>query len=245
MNKKKIIILSSIILVVIILIGGLFVINKSKIKKETKNSGEAGNIVDNNNQAIKDATAEKSQTVSPISETDHILGDIKAPVQIIVYDDFECSFCAKYEETLKKVREVFGDKVVIVYRHFPLRSNPNSYSAALVSECAGQQEKFWEMHDRLFADNIGNKMTMEQFRTDAVELRLDMDKFDTCYSDEKGKAKIQADIDESKLIGVTGSPQTFVNGKPLPGAYPFEDFNDSAQIQRKGMKTVIEAALKK
>jgi protein-disulfide isomerase len=199
--------------------------------------------MDKNKPTLENASASNFSFVSEIDESDHVWGDTKAPVQLIVFNDFECEFCASFQKTLDKIKEVFGDKVVVAYRHFPLRSNTNAYYAALASECAAQQGKFWEMHDRLFVDNTMKKMTFEQYKQDASELDLDIEEFVACYEAEEGKEKIQADIDEAKRIGVTGAPQTFLNGQILPGAYPFEDFTDSSQTQRKGMKTIIEEIL--
>lgn len=237
-NKKKLIISG-----IVVLCLALIILLINSIDKEEVAKNELDEMKANSNSLVEEAMRTNLSLVRAIDESDHFVGDLNAPVQLVVFNDFECDFCANFQETLNKIKEVFGDKVVIAYRHYPLRSNPNSYYAALASECAALQGKFWEMHDRLFQDNKNNKMNLEQYKLDAEELGLDAKDFEACYKEERGKEKIQNDINEAKKIGVTGSPQTFVNGRALPGAYPFEDFTDSSQIQRKGMENIIEEIL--
>lgn len=243
-NKNKIFIASISVLVLVALIGGFFYFKKNnKLEISQENSVPVDQLIKENEQAIENASNGQSQIVKSIDATDHVAGNTSAPVQLIIFNDFECGFCLKFQETIKSVKEVFGDKVLIGFRHFPLRSNPNAYYAALASECAAEQGKFWEMHDRLFINNEKSQMNIEQYKIDASELGLDIEKFDSCYNEERGKAKIEADLEEANKTGVAGSPQSFVNGKSLPGAYPFEDFTDSAGIERKGMKSLIGQAL--
>lgn len=75
--------------------------------------------------------------VRPIDSTDHVFGDLSAPVQMIVYSDFQCPFCSQFAETTKKVEQEFKDKVVIAFRHYPLAGYPQAEKAAEASECAG------------------------------------------------------------------------------------------------------------
>ena len=243
LNKKQAIIYSAVVLVLIMMVIGFWYLYTKTKMDERNYSPKNTSMVEENFSAIEAAKEVKTETVRDIDATDHAQGDLSAPVKIVIYNDFECDFCAGFQDTIQKIKETFGSQVVISFRHFPLRSNPNAYLSALTAECAGEQGKFWEMHDRLFVDNKNNLMNTEQYEADAKELGLDMEKFSACLSEERGKEKIQADIDEAKKIGVAGSPQTFINGKPFPGAYPFEDFTDSAGITRQGMKTIIEKEL--
>src|SRR3989338_6919610 len=147
---------------------------------------------------------------------DHILGDANAPVKIIVYSDFECPFCAKYAGTIKQVEEKFKDKVAISFRHYPLPGHPQAELAAQASECAAEQGKFWQMHDKLFADNLAGRLSPEQYKTDAAELGLDEAQFNQCLDSEKYKNRVAEDKAEGKRIGVTGTPTSFVNGAIYP-----------------------------
>jgi len=182
--------------------------------------------------------------VIPIDMTDNIFGDLKAPVQIIVYSDFECPFCSKFAETMKKVEENFKDKVAITFRHYFLPAHTQAEPAAEASECAAEQGKFWEMHDKLFADNVAGSMSIEQYKKDAVDLGLNQEQFNQCLDSDKYAEKINQQKAEGNKAGVIGTPTIFVNGNIYPGAYPFEDFIASDGRQEKGMKSIISELLK-
>jgi protein-disulfide isomerase len=248
-NKKKTI-LTGIILTIItsFLIILIFLSSKVNDKREAEREikTEAKEIIDANKEAIKKAREEGSGQVKPISEDDHVLGDINAPVQLIIYSDFECPFCADFSNTVKQIIEEFGDKVAVVFRHFPMTTiHHNAMSSAIAAECAAEQGKFWEMHDKLFADNVDKKFSIDQFKSDAAEIGLDAARFNQCLDTEKYKDKVEAQVLEGRNAGVLGTPSSFVNGQALPGAYPFEDFTDSQGYERIGMKNIILKHLEK
>ena len=184
------------------------------------------------------------QTLRPIDTADHILGDINAPVKMIVYSDFECPFCSKFAETMKIIEGYFKNKVVITFRHFPLPGHPDAEKAAETAECAAEQGKFWEMHDKLFADNVASRMSIDQFKKDAVDLGLDQNKFNQCLDSSQYREKVSQEKAEGSRAGVTGTPTIFVNGNIYPGAYPFEDFTSPDGRPEKGMKSIISELLK-
>ena len=256
-NKKiNLKIISIIIVAILCIIAFLYlVINFKKIKiapniinnKNTEkniNDKEAEKIKQDNKKVIAQAQKNKVKLVRKADNTDHILGDINAPVHLIIYDDFECPFCARFYDTTKQIKEHFGDKIAIVYRHFPLRFHKNAIPAALASECADEQGKFWEMYDKIFNDNKNRNFNIKQFKKDAVDLGLDAVQFNQCLDTEKYKDKIAKQMIEGKNFGVSGTPGNFVNGEPIPGAYPFEDFTGSTGKKRLGMKSIIEKYLK-
>ncbi len=181
--------------------------------------------------------------VEPISAADHVAGNPDAPVKIIVYSDFTCPFCTRFYGTLKEVKEYFNGQVAIVFRHYFLSFSSPSYPAALVSECAAEQGKFWEMYDQLFIANRDNRLNAGQFSQLAVDLGLDETEFNNCLATEKYKDKILAQILAGKSAGVNGTPTVFVNGLILPGAYPFADFTYSDGQPGQGMKSIIEEQL--
>jgi len=185
------------------------------------------------------------QALRPIDMTDHVRGDLNAPVQIIVYSDFECPFCLRFAETMKQIEEYFKDQVAITFRHYPLFGHFNAKNAAEAAECAGQQGKFWEMHDKLFADNSAGQMSVEQFKQDAADLGLDQSKFNQCLDSGQFAGKVAEQKAEGDKAGVTGSPTIFVNGNIYPGAYPFEDFTSPGGRENKGMKSIINELLNK
>lgn len=184
------------------------------------------------------------QTVSPIDAADHFFGRFEAPVQMIVYSDFQCPFCADFAQTMKQVEKEFSDKVAVVFRHYPLAGHRQAKKAAQASECAAEQGQFWQMHDKLFADNAAKRMSVEQFKKNAADLGLDQNKFNQCLDSERFEAKVAEQMAEGQKAGVTGTPTIFLNGNIYPGAYPFEDFTGSGGSQEKGMKSLINEFIK-
>lgn len=220
-----------IVAVILIAAGGLIYLAKSSKFPLDSNGQNNGN--GNNVRALK-----------PIDAADHVLGDKSAPIKMIVYSDFECPFCAKFAETMKQVGENFKYNLAIAFRHYPLAGHQQALPAALASECAAEQGKFWEMHDKLFADNVAGRMSEEQFKIDAADLQLDKAKFNQCLGSKKYKDKIIDEMDSGKRAGVTGTPTTFINGNIYPGAYPFEDFTASDGQPEKGLKSIISELIK-
>jgi len=160
-------------------------------------------------------------------------GPATAPVTIVEFSDFECPFCARLFPTLQIVEKIYLDRVRIVYRQFPLRRiHPLAQKAAEASLCAGEQGRFWEMHDSLFGDQ--EHLTVDALKARAVALKLDTAAFNACLDSGKEAAAIDKDIEEGAKAGVTGTPAMFVNGRLLVGAQPF------AAIQ-----AIIEDELKK
>jgi len=184
--------------------------------------------------------------VREISADDHLWGEISAPVKIIVYDDFECPFCADYYDTLETAKKEFGNKLVIALRHFPL-VNIHVYSmkAAEASECAAEQGKFWEMYHKLFENNKAGILSELQFKEDAKSLELDTAKFDQCLFQEKYKDKVNEQMLEARSFNVNGTPTTFVNGEIVVGAYPMDDFTGSDGAKTEGLRSIINRQLNK
>ncbi len=248
LKKKKLILIVILIIIVGILIALIFSLSKTKDEKITEREikTEATEIINANKGAVQKAREEVGGQIKAINENDHILGQLGAPVQFIVYSDFECQFCADFSDTVEQAVEEFGDKVVVAFRNFPMTTiNSYALSAAIASECAAEQGKFWEMHDKLFSGNSEGNFGAEQFKKDAIEIGLDETQFNKCLDEEKYKDKVEAQIAEGRDAGILGTPQSYVNGQALPGAYPFEDFTDSQKYERTGMKNIILKHLEK
>jgi protein-disulfide isomerase len=159
-------------------------------------------------------------------------GPASAPVTIVEFSDFECPFCVRAEETVKQVMKQYEGKVRLVYRDFPLPNHRNAHKAAEAAHCAGDQAKYWEMHEKLFASHTA--LGVPQLKGYAKELGLDAAKFDRCLdSGEKAKL-VDAGKKAGEEAGVTGTPAFFVNGMLLSGAQPVEAF-----------KALIDAELSK
>lgn len=248
-KNKKLAVLMSVVL--LILIAGVVIVSKTKnlnVKAPNNEAGAQTNEADKIKEANKEVLNninEETTAVKPIDKNDYYQGNLSAPIQIIIYNDFDFPFYNKVSDTLNKVKQEFGDKAVIAFRHFPLAIHTNAMSAALASECAAEQGKFWEMHDRLFKDYEEEKMNAGQYKKDAAELKLDQDKFSKCFGAEKYKDKINAQMEEGKKAGAGGVPTYFVNGRPIAGAVPFDDYTASDGIKEKGMKSIIEKSISK
>jgi protein-disulfide isomerase len=150
-------------------------------------------------------------------------GPEAAPITIIEFSDYECPFCKRAEPTVKKVLETYGDKVRLVYRHYPLEFHATARPAAEASACAAAQGKFWEYHDKLFASSELSDATLKKI---AGEVGLDQAKFDECFAKKQFKADIDKDVADASSVGVTGTPAFFINGRMISGAQPFEKFKE-------------------
>jgi protein-disulfide isomerase len=139
-----------------------------------------------------------------------ILGSSNAPVAIIEYSEFQCPFCARFvRDTQPELDKKYirPGKVLLAFRHFPLPTHSFAGKAAEAAECAGQQGKFWGLHDRLFDDQ--KQLGLESVRSAAVGLGLVMQKFDQCFEGEM-KAKIEADRVSGTKLGVSGTPNFLI-----------------------------------
>jgi protein-disulfide isomerase len=165
-----------------------------------------------------------------------VRGNPKAKVMIVEFSDFQCPYCRQAEATLKSVLAKHQGVVAASYRDFPLTSlHPMAFGAAEAGRCAGEQGKFWELHDAMFADQAGldhNGLTAK-----AKTLNLDEKQFETCLSSEKYKTQIQQDAQEASRFGINGTPAFFINGVFLNGAQPEAAFEKAIKEE---LETVPE-----
>jgi protein-disulfide isomerase len=152
-----------------------------------------------------------------------VRGPKDAPVTIVMWSDFQCPFCGRVEPTLTKVEEEYRGKVRVVWKDLPLPFHQNAMPAAIAARAAGEQGKFWEMHDKLFANQ--QNLDRASFEKYGQEIGLNMGKFKAALdAGDRYKPVIQADSDAGAKIGARGTPAFFINGKFLSGAQPFEAF---------------------
>jgi len=159
-------------------------------------------------------------------------GKVGAPVEIIEFSDFQCPYCIRGAETLDEVKEKYGDKVTIVYRHFPLPMHDRAHRAAEASECANEQGKFWAYHDLLFANQ--RAMTEEDLSGYASQAELDLAKFNECLTSGRHVATVDNDMEEGAAAGMSGTPGFFVNGVFLGGAMPIDKFSEIIDAELAG-----------
>ena len=158
-----------------------------------------------------------------VSPDDPVQGGANAAVTLVEFSDFQCPFCAQVMPTLKRVQETYGDRVRIVWKDFPLTAiHPQAFGAAQAGQCAQEQGKFWELHDRLFANQ--QALQPESLKTHAVAAGLDAAAFDACLDSGKHADAVQTQMDIATALGVVSTPTVFVNGRLVSGAQPYDAF---------------------
>jgi len=149
-------------------------------------------------------------------------GPETAPIDMIEFSDFQCPYCESAFPTVNQVLSTYGDRIHFTYRHYPLAIHPRARPAAEASQCAAEQGKFWQFHDRLFGDQ--SRLSDEDFKQYAVQLGLDTAQFNACVDSHKYSGEIENDIHAGDEAGVSGTPAFYINGRMLSGAQPFEAF---------------------
>jgi len=155
-------------------------------------------------------------------DDDAFKGPKDAPITIVEFSDFQCPYCARGEESIDQVLQKYGDKVRVVFRDYPLSFHQNAEISAIGAECAEEQDKFWEMHAAMFANQ--QKLAAADLIETAAGLGLNKEEFKTCLESGKYKAEVQNDFQEGASYGVSGTPAFFINGVMLSGAQPPEAF---------------------
>ena len=153
----------------------------------------------------------------------YTLGSDAAPVAITEYSDYQCPFCAAFATVqMPVVREqlIATGKLRWRFRDFPLSSHKYSIYAALAAECAGEQGKFWEMHDQLFSQHQWAQTGKDPkgvFRDFARNIGLDLDRYGACVGSQRYAGRIEASRQEGEALGVNSTPSLFVNGRKYEG----------------------------
>lgn len=150
-------------------------------------------------------------------------GAEKASITVVKFEDFECPFCKKVQPTLNDLLKRYDGKMKIVHKDLPLEAiHAQAQLAAEGARCAGDQGKFWEYHDTLYAKSP--KLAAGDLKAYAKEIGLDLAIFDQCLSSGKHKAAVRKDLEEGAKLGLTGTPTFFINGREISGALPVESF---------------------
>lgn len=188
------------------------------------------------------------QPTNPIkisADDDPVIGNINAEITIIEFSDFQCPFCERFNtQTFPLIFEEYikHGKVKLVFRDFPIQSiHPNALPASVAAECANEQGKFKEMHDKLFdnqkkwnkQDTINALSIFNQY---ATEIELEQTKFESCLANGKYIDEIKNDLSEGQSYGVSGTPGFFIGNEKigfieLKGAQPFDSFKKVIETQ--------------
>lgn len=173
---------------------------------------------------------------------DPFKGDKKAKVTLIEFSDYQCPFCARhFRETWPQLEREYiaTGKVKYVFRNFPIASiHPQAFKAHEAANCAGEQRKYWEMHDRLFANQ--NMLGLKDLPAHAQSLELDLPKFQQCLESGKQASKIRSDLAEGQKAGVQGTPSFFLGFtepgtavvkalRVIRGAQPYPAFKEAIE----------------
>lgn len=217
-DKTKLI-LPGAILIASIMISGSVVFNSLNTKKLEANINQNGNP----------AAIEK---VDVSSDDDPFIGNEKAKVTIVEFSDFQCPFCRIFwSEAYQQIKKEYIDtgKIKFVYRDYPLPFHTAAQPSAEAAECADDQDKFWEMHDKIFGEQTKQgtgtiNYGVVELKKWASEIGLNTSKFNQCLDSGKYKSEVESDLADGSAYGVSGTPTLYVNGNPIVGAQPFSVF---------------------
>ncbi|MAZ56704.1 disulfide bond formation protein DsbA [bacterium] len=176
--------------------------------------------------------AGKKANEDVVLEDSHIKGDTDADIVLVEYSDFQCPACAVAYFEVKDLMEEHGAQVSFEYRHFPLVSiHPNAVPGAIAAEAAGVQGKFWEMHDKLFENQTAwSKGSSPQafFIQYAEDIGLDVDMFRRHLESSIIREKVEAQFNEARELGLTGTPSFFLNGEQMQFS-SYEDWKNQIE----------------
>lgn len=213
-------------ILVVLLVVAAFLIGVFSTKVQYLEGGKGDSKVAQASPSVQpQPQAEKilgAQEVAQLVGNSPAKGSSQAKVTIVEFSDFQCPYCGKVQDTLKKIFETYPNKVKLVFRNYPLPFHENAEPAAQASLCANEQGKFWEFHDKLFANQ--EKLTLTDLKQYAANLGLDTNKFNSCLDSNKYKETVQKDTKDGQAVGVSGTPAFFINGRLVTGAQPFENF---------------------
>ena len=187
--------------------------------------------------AVAQAAAPSDKVKMTVGQGWYALGREDAPVTMVEFADYQCPFCRRFEsDSFAQLKKNYIDtgKVRFVSRDLPLEFHPNAPGAAIAVRCAGEQRRFWEMHDALMQDT-SNDLSPDAILKFAQKVNLDIPSFKTCFDEKRYVAAIQKDTADAGLLGISGTP-SFVIGKTakdqidgvrIIGAVPYSVFDNT------------------
>ena len=157
----------------------------------------------------------------PVTERDHIVGQPAAIVTLVEYGDYQCPHCSQVHPVIKELQKRLGDRLRVVYRHFPISStHPDAQLAAEAAEAAGAQGKFWEMHNLLYTHT--EHLSYNDLVSYAEEIDLNIDRFRQELEDHVHEDRVREDFMSGVRSGVNGTPTFYINGLRYDGAWDLE-----------------------
>lgn len=192
------------IIVVVVLFIGLGVVLYILVRENVE-------LLGNQNQAA---------TLHIATADDPYKGGIDAKIVIVEFSDFQCPYCYQAFPVVRELISTYGDQIKFIYRDFPLKDY--SQKAAEAGECAHEQGKFWEMHDKLFINQ--SNLSVFDIKQYALELGLDGSSFNECLDSGRYAAEVQEDLSDGLLAGVDGTPTFFINEREFQGSATVDVF---------------------
>ncbi|MDO8551337.1 MAG: DsbA family protein [bacterium] len=234
MKNQPIIIVLVILVVVSSFLAGTYFTKAQNLEKKAP---QVGGVTPQPQQVVQQPapTALSSETMAKLAQSGWSKGNKDAKVTIVEFSDFECPFCGRYNTgTYPQIDKDYiqTNKIHYVFQHFPLPMHPNAQKSAEAAECAGEQGKFWEMHDKLFANQTSLSIT--DLKKYAADLGLKTSTFNSCLDSGKEADKVKSGTSLGQGVNVSGTPAFFINGQLISGAQPYQAF-----------KTVIDQELAK
>lgn len=210
----------------------------------------AGKTPDSERIVDDESSGNPLLSLSRVTSADHIIGEVDAPIKIVLFSDTECPFCKDFHFTVKRIAEEYSDRVALVYRHAPIDMlHSKSRKEAEATECAadlGGNEKFWDYLDRMMEITPSNDgLSESELPRIAEYVGLDVPRFNACLSSGKFADKVDEHLREAMRVGMQGTPYSVfvmrnVPQYALPGAVPYDD-----EVRgQTNMKMIIEELLK-
>lgn len=177
--------------------------NFENINGQTKLSG----VVNVNGQYV----------IIPKADNDPDYGMLDAKVEVIAFEDFQCPYCQQEFTIFRQIMEEYKDRVHFVFRDYayPPEVHDMAQSAAIAAECADDQGKFWEMHDKIFG--LQEQLNVYNLKIWAGQIGLDTEIFNACLDSQKYLSEVEADFRDGQYAGVAGTPTFFINGYRIQG----------------------------
>lgn len=237
-------------IVIGLLVIASFMLGSLYTKVQFLQNGNNGSALPSGNNQPTNPTANAPQAVptvgeiQKISNRDYIRGNKNAQIALIEYSDYECPYCQRFHPTMQQVIKEYGDKVMWVYRHYPLDFHVNAQKESEAAECIAEQggnDAFWKFTDTIYTrtQTGGTGFALDKLAPLVKELGYDDAKFQTCLDSNKYAQYVKDQRDGGTKAGVTGTPGTIIldtkSGKTslIPGALPYEQ-----------VKPMIDAILK-
>lgn len=171
----------------------------------------------------------RAALVAHASEAGWVRGDPEGKVTLLVFSDFQCPFCGQLEPVLSQLLAEYPDDLRIVFRNFPLPQHPLAMPAARAAEAAGEQGKFWEMHDRIFENQRDLKES--DFDLFAEQLGLDVAQFDQAMNSPASLGKVMDDIQNAKDLKVSAMPAVFLDSRQLQSPFTLAKLRENMELE--------------